>query len=105
MCFRIFVKLKGLHQARDGSESTSILGLTQTIDSNPFVGHFFAPQGEKMTYRRRKVPCCRRLKAPSRKSYNAKLGRVGGLRKVSRALQRDGGAGVATSSQPDRPSG
>jgi hypothetical protein len=31
------------------------------VDFFPFVGHFFALQGEKMTYKRRKVPCCRRL--------------------------------------------
>ena len=34
---------------------------THTTDFESFVGHFFAPPGEKMTYKRRIVPCCRRL--------------------------------------------
>src|SRR6266508_1344289 len=35
------------------------VGLTQTTDFLPCVGHFFAPEGEKMTYKRSNVPCCR----------------------------------------------
>jgi hypothetical protein len=40
------------------------MATTSTVirtDSEPFVGHFFAQPGEKMTYKRREVPCCRRL--------------------------------------------
>jgi hypothetical protein len=39
------------------------------MDFSPFVGHFFALRGEKMTYKRKKVPCCRRLYSLVRKSY------------------------------------
>jgi hypothetical protein len=45
--------------ARHDLMRTSSLVITQTTDLLSFVGSFFAPPGEKRTYRRRKVPCCR----------------------------------------------
>jgi hypothetical protein len=33
------------------------------MDFIPFVG-YFSPEGRKITYKRRKVPCCRRLLLP-----------------------------------------
>ena len=58
-------------QETDHQNNINTIGLTQTTDFLPFVGHFFALRGEKMTYKRRKVPCCRRLQSLLRKSYTS----------------------------------
>jgi hypothetical protein len=44
------------------------VGLLLTEDIQ-FCVSFFAPQGEKMTHKKDKIPCCRRLTHCERKSY------------------------------------